>query len=270
MSLDLLQSQIRTLKCPFSLLLCPGIACNMSNERDLEYDFMKAISVTAGILPAVTIKTAAFLSFGSSGAQALGRVINEARSAGLYVIADARLNEIGKTGEMMAEAYLGEGAFASDAVTVDAYLGSEVFYPLLEKCKNFDREIIVLSRMDNRSAGEIMDLISGDRFVYKAVAELAMRNGRKFITECGYSRVMISLGMKHMSDLRMMRKRMEETFFYVTTGVSRQSPYDLAPAFDRYGHGAIVEIVCELDKYNDLSAELIRRRDEFKQVIQIL
>ena len=45
MSLDLLQSQIRTLKCPFSLLLCPGIACNISNERDLEYDFMKAISV---------------------------------------------------------------------------------------------------------------------------------------------------------------------------------------------------------------------------------
>ena len=270
MSLDLLQAQIRTLKCPFSLLLCPETVCKLPDLQDLEYNFKKAISAAEGILPAVTIKTAAFLAFGSPGAQALSLIINEAKSAGLYVISDAGLNEIGGTAELAARAYLGEGAYCSDAVTVDAYLGSEVFYPLLEKCENFDRGIIVLARRDNRSAGEVMDLISGDRFVYKAVAELAARNGRKLIAKCGYSRVMVSVGMKHMSDLRMMRKRMENTFFYVTAGVSRQSPCDLAPAFDRYGHGAIIEIMCRTDKNYELKAELVRLSDEFKQVIQIL
>lgn len=263
MSVTALQDGIRKLKCPFSLLVSPGLHCGGY------YDFSRhLIEAAQGIVPCVTVRAAPFLSRGAKGAEELERVLLFARESGFYVISDARLNETDEAGELLAETFLGGGVFSSDAVTVDAYLGSDVLLPLLERCEKHEKAIIILARRDNRSAGELQDLVSGDRLVYRAVADLAARFGRKQMTDIGYSRVCVSLGLRHPSDLMKLRKRLETTFFYLTGDTGINSLDDFRPGFDRFGHGALIEAAIDAD--GDVAATLQSLKDEFRKIVQIV
>ena len=275
MALEQLQNRIRQMKTPLALLIEP---LPDQNAEQAGLHCRQMCQAVAELLPAVTLRAASFFALGAEGAAQYGASLSYARSLGLYTVADARLNEVGAAGEAMAAAFFEREIYPCDAVTMDSYLGSQAYTPLLARLEAQDKELIVLARRDLRSALEFQDIIAGDRYIYRVTADLALRMGDGIKTAGGYSRVIISVGMKYMSDLRKMRQRMESVFFYLTGGESRQIPDDFAPAFDRSGRGAIIEIGGALsslwagssfDRPETVAEEVCAFRETLRKAIQV-
>jgi orotidine-5'-phosphate decarboxylase len=86
------------------------------------------------------------------------------------VILDAKRADVGNTAERYAiEAFERYGA---DAVTVNPYLGGDALEPFL---RHADKGVVILCRTSNPGAGELQDLMVGNRPLYLVVAELAAR-----------------------------------------------------------------------------------------------
>jgi orotidine-5'-phosphate decarboxylase len=83
---------------------------------------------------AVKPQMAYFERFGAAGLEALARVCERTRAAGVPVIVDAKRGDIGSTMAGYGQAYFGRGApLRSDAVTVTAYLGLRALAPLFDE-----------------------------------------------------------------------------------------------------------------------------------------
>lgn len=249
------------------------------------------IDALCGIVPAVKPQSAYYEMLGPDGAVALKKTMDYAKSKGLYVILDAKRNDIGSTAEAYSSAYLGcvtvgsstISPYACDSITVNAYLGSDGINPFIQTCKAYDKSIFALVKTSNPSSGELQDLITGDRNLYTAVGDLISRISADTIGEYGFSCAGAVVGATYPSDMRALRKRLENTFFLVPGyGAQGGGAEDVAPAFNVYGHGAIINssraIMCAwkktdgdgLDFGEAARAEAIRMRDDIKQYITIV
>jgi orotidine-5'-phosphate decarboxylase len=84
------------------------------------------------------------------------------------VILDSKRGDVPSTAEMYAmEAF---DRYHADAVTVNAYLGSDTLSPFLNRK---ERGVIILCRTSNPGAGEIQDLESNGKKIYRIIAEKA-------------------------------------------------------------------------------------------------
>lgn len=89
---------------------------------------------------------------------------------GIPVILDAKRGDIGATAQKYAaEAF---DRYEADAVTVNPYLGGDSLEPFLERK---DKGVIVLCRTSNPGAGDLQDLESGGKKIYRIIAEKAVR-----------------------------------------------------------------------------------------------
>jgi len=209
------------------------------------------IDALADLVPAVKPQSAYYEMLGPAGVMALYKTVVYAKSKGLYVILDGKRNDIGPSAEAYAEAYLGRvtvgkaelSAFDADSLTINAYLGSDGVSPFLNACKRFDKSIFALVKTSNPSSGELQDLLcgGGDRTLYTAVGDLLERISLDSVGEYGYSAVGAVVGATYPSDAQALRRRLKNTFFLVPGyGSQGGSAEDVAPCFDRYGRGAIV------------------------------
>ena len=82
------------------------------------------VEAFAGTVAAIKPQVAFFERHGSAGMAELERLIADASTAGLIVIADAKRGDIDSTAEAYADAWLGDASpLAADAVTAHPYLG---------------------------------------------------------------------------------------------------------------------------------------------------
>jgi orotidine-5'-phosphate decarboxylase len=81
------------------------------------------VEACAASVCAIKPQLAFFEARGMDGMRALTEVIALARRLGLLTVADAKRGDIGSTSAAYAEAFLGDGDFGCDAVTVNPYLG---------------------------------------------------------------------------------------------------------------------------------------------------
>jgi len=249
------------------------------------------IDALCDIVPAVKPQSAYYEMLGPAGVLALYKTVNYAKSKGMYVILDGKRNDIGSTAEAYAEAYLGRvtvgnaklPAFDADSLTVNAYLGSDGILPFLEMCKQFDKSIFALVKTSNPSSGELQDLLCGDRNLSTAVGDLMARIARDTIGEYGYSAIGAVVGATYPSDAQVLRRRLENTFFLVPGyGAQGGGAADVAPCFDRYGRGAIINssraILCAWKKteagdgsdYQEAARqEALRMQKDIAQVVAI-
>jgi len=117
------------------------------------------------IVPAVKPQSAFYEALGPFGVFTLSKTCDYARKKGMYVILDGKRNDIGSTAAAYSTAYLGKikiGSkeylpFDADALTVNAYLGSDGIKPFIEAAIKYDKAIFALVRTSNPSAGEIQD-----------------------------------------------------------------------------------------------------------------
>ena len=112
------------------------------------------IDALCGTVPAVKPQAAYYEMYGWPGMRALAETIAYAKEKGLFVITDGKRNDIGATMEAYAAAHLGRvkvgsslvEPFGGDALTVNAYLGSDGIRPLLSVCRDRDAAFLFWSK----------------------------------------------------------------------------------------------------------------------------
>ena len=222
--------------------------------------------------------------YGWQGVRTLCETIAYAREKGMFVITDAKRNDIGTTMEAYAKAHIGTtdidgvkaDAFGTDALTVNGYLGTDGIKPLLEICNTQDKGIFVLVKTSNPSSGELQDRILDDNVtVYRTMGNMCESWGADTMGKYGYSSVGAVVGATYPEQLGELRSVLKHTFFLVPGyGAQGGGAKDVAPAFDENGLGAIINssrgIMCAWKKEGcapeEFAAaarrEALRMRDE--------
>lgn len=226
MSISNLQQRIRSCKTPVALGLRADESAlshallNQFTElhgegtcaviEALRYQGCRVLERAAGLLPAVYLDVMSYLRYGVLGMEVLINLCDNAHNLGYYVIADCRTDTPEGWFDVLPEA---------DAITVMPYVGGDCC------AVGEDKAAFAVLRTANASAGEVQNLMSGDRRLYQAVGEQMARRGAGAVVETGYS-----------LDIRELRRRLEKTFMILTNCDGEAASY----AFDEYGHGALV------------------------------
>lgn len=265
MSIDVLQDKIRKKKNPSMLGLDPSAELIPEWLLQESYDRMGKtaealadayLRFCAAILhalketvPAVKIQSACFDVLGAAGNTVMQKLMSEAQELGYYVVLDSMRGDAPHIAQMMADSVFG-GKLADgvenipwpcDSITLNGYLGSDSVKPFLPYCGDGGKSAFILVKTSNKSGREVQDLISGDRVVHTAMADLVMRwSGNKF-GKFGFAPVGAVMPATDARVLAAMRKRYDRIFFLVAGygaqgGIARHAAY----AFDEFGHGAVV------------------------------
>ena len=235
------------------------------------------------IVPAVKPQAAYYEMYSPAGVKTLYKTQEYARSRGMYVITDAKRNDIGTTMEAYATAHLGRvrvgsaefEPFLGDALTVNGYLGGDGIKPLVNICRENDKGFFVLVKTSNPSSGELQDKIIDGMTVYEIMGNMCEQWGRELNGVYGYSGVGAVVGATYPEMLTELRKKLPSTFFLIPGyGAQGAGAKDIVGAFDKNGLGGIVNssrgIMCAYQKqkcderqYAEAARrEAIRMRDE--------
>jgi orotidine-5'-phosphate decarboxylase len=200
----------------------------------------RVIDAVAPIVPAVKPQIAFYEKHGIDGLKAFIKTIKHAKKRGLVVIEDVKRNDIGSTAQAYAEAHLGK-AFNGDAVTVNAYLGSDGVKPFAEKIKH-GKGFFVLVKTSNPSSTELQDKkLAGGNKVYEEMGKLVHEWGKNSVGANGYSAVGAVVGATFPKEAERLRQIMPNTPFLVPGyGAQGGGAKDVVPCFNDDGMGAIV------------------------------
>lgn len=211
----------------------------------------KLLVTLAEIVPAVKLNTAFFEVLGADGISVMQKLCAQAKSLGYYVILETMRTDLEAAASLQAQTYLGDqscfaekvpGLYEADALCIGAFTGSDGIKPYLPYCKEKSKNIFILTKTPNKSSREVQDLISGDRVIYTVMMDLIMRWSVDVFAKSGYSQLGAVIGATHPQVLREMRDKYDRLFFLVTGyGVSGGMAKDVQHAFDKFGHGAVVE-----------------------------
>ena len=171
----------------------------------------------AGRVAAVKPQSAFFEVLGPAGSAVLARVIHEARARNLLVVLDAKRGDVGSTAEAYAAAYLELGApLASDAITVNAYLGLDSLEPFCAAAARSGGGLFVVLRSSNPGARDFQDLRVGERPLYERVAEaLAPRLSKLRAPETDWSGLGVVVGATWPEESRRVREILPRSLFLV-------------------------------------------------------
>ncbi len=141
----------------------------------------EVVAASAGVAACVKPQIAFFERFGSAGFVALERVFEDARQAGLLVIADAKRGDIGSTFAAYADAWLSPGSpLEADALTVSPYLGFEALSGAFAHVRAHGKGLFVLAATSNPEAREVQRAVREDG---RTVANAMVEDARAFNSE---------------------------------------------------------------------------------------
>jgi orotidine-5'-phosphate decarboxylase len=211
----------------------------------------RLIDATADLIPAVKLQSAFYEQYGIPGLSALKDTTKYARKKGLIVIIDAKRNDIGRTAEAYARAYLDktewvdgsqQSVYEADAITLNAYLGWDGIKPFVDRCTSRGKGLFILVRTSNPSATDLQDLALADgRTVSEAMADLVAAWGQDQVGTCGYSSVGAVVGATWPEQARSLRRRMSQTFILVPGyGAQGGTAKDAIQGFGPDGKGGLV------------------------------
>jgi len=277
MAIDVLQEKIRKCKNPVMVGLDPYLPilpqhivndAFAANGQTIEgataaYERFctELIDALKNVVPAVKLQSACFEALGAQGIALMQKLSKYATELGYYVLIDSMRSDIGPVAEIHAQAMfdsvpIGQERYPlyqCDALTVNGYLGTDGIQPFLPYCKNAGKNIFVVLKTSNKSSREVQDLLSGDRVVYTAMADLLMRWSNGLYGKNGYSEIGAVVGATYPQTLKMLREKYDRMFFLVPGyGTQGGTAKKVQFAFDRFGHGAIIaasrSIICAWQK----------------------
>jgi orotidine-5'-phosphate decarboxylase len=198
------------------------------------------IEACASSIVAVKPQLAFFEARGIEGMRALTEVLRFARGRGLITIADAKRGDIGSTSAAYAEAFLGDGDFAADAITINPYLGADAIMPFVARIRS-GHGLLVLVKNSNPSSGEFQDLEASGKPLWEAVAGRVRGWGDDFIGKSGLSSVGAVIGATYPHHLKRARELMPNAVILVPGyGTQGGTAKDAAGAARADGSGIIV------------------------------
>ena len=307
MSFDALQEKIRSKKNPTVAGLDPKpeqipphilkasyetYGETLQGAAEAVWTFNKGlIDALCDVVPAVKPQAAYYERLGWRGLEVMERTIAYAREKDLFVIADIKRGDIGSTAQAYADAWLGETrvgeashpVFNADCVTLNGYMGSDTIEPFVEACKAGDKCLFLLVKTSNPGSGELQNMVAGDRLVYKVMGDMTAKLGKGTEGRYGFHLAGAVVGATYPSDMRELRRRLEHTFFLVPGyGAQGGTAEDVQYAFNKYGHGAIVNasrsIMCAWQKtgvdgadYQEAArAAVVAMRDDIRKYVTIV
>ncbi len=207
------------------------------------------IAVAAMHVAAVKINSAYFERYQWRGWQVYGRLVQEARDAGLLVIGDVKRADIGHTAEQYAAATLADSNFGDlghtagpDAITINPYFGGDGIKPFTDLAQKTGKGVFILLRTSNPSAGEIQEIPAADgQPLYQHVADHIASWGQGLMGSSGFSAVGAVVGATTRDSLIQLRRALPHTLFLIPgIGAQGGNLQDCAHVFDRAGHGAVI------------------------------
>lgn len=159
------------------------------------------VEASAGVAACVKPQVAFFERFGSAGFAALERVLADARSAGLLVIADVKRGDIGSSFAAYADAWLAPGSpLEADAMTVAAYQGFGSLSGALAHVRDHGKGLFVLAATSNPEAREVQSAVRADG---RTVARSVVDDARAFSAEHEPDALVGSVGVVLGATLRL-------------------------------------------------------------------
>ncbi len=250
MSIDLLQEKIRKLKNPSVVDF--GVTPEHLPQHLLDEEgsvlgaycrfCRELLEGLRGLVPAVRFSFATFALMSPEGMVELSKLLEEARTMGYYVILDGPAVLSPWDGDRTASWCLREGSrYPCDGLAIMPYIGSDAIKPFIPYCRDGGKDLFLIIRTANKSAPELQDLLTGNRQVHVAAADLVNRYGDPILGKCGYSRVCALVSATAPNSIRNLRAKYGRTFLLVDgldypSGNAKNCSY----AFDRLGHGAAV------------------------------
>lgn len=214
------------------------------------YQFGRAIiDAVADIAVAIKPQFAFYEQYGPWGMHALLQTVEYAKTQGVLVIGDAKRGDIGSTAEAYAQAYLGGltkdsepvWSMGLDALTVNAYLGSDGVQPFLQAAARTGNGIFALVKTSNPSSGELQDQLIAEEPVYALMARLVEQWGGELRGASGYSSLGAVVGATYPQEAAALRQLMPRSIFLVPGyGAQGATADDVVPAFNHDGLGAVV------------------------------
>jgi orotidine-5'-phosphate decarboxylase len=189
---------------------------------------------------AVKPQLAFFEARGIDGMRVLAEVLRFARGRGLITIADAKRGDIGSTSAAYAEAFLGDGDFSSDAITINPYLGADAIMPFVNSIRA-GRGVFVLVKNSNPSSGEFQDLEASGKPLWEAVAGRVRGWGDDYLGSSGLSSIGAVVGATYPKHLKRARELMPNAIILVPGyGTQGGTANDAVMAARADGSGIIV------------------------------
>jgi len=201
------------------------------------------LDATDDLIACAKPQSAFFEALGVPGVIALAQVLADLRERGIPAILDAKRGDIGTTAEAYAAAYLADGVFAADALTVNAYLGLDTLEPFLDAAVANERGVFVLVKTSNPGSGDVQDVATDDgRRVHERLADaLTARAEQLPVDADGYTALGAVVGATYPAELAALRARLPRSLLLVPGyGAQGGTGADAAGAFDPAGLGAVV------------------------------
>ena len=250
MSIDHLQMKIRKMKSPIAVCFSldksqiPEAFFKGSNEWFSSYtQYAKALMCALKeSVPAVRFSFASFSAYGLRGISVLVDLISYAKMVGFYILLDLPELFSHHDAALVADAVLDEKSeWQADGLVLSGYIGSDAVKPFVEKIRGSNKDIFLVLRTANHSAGEIQDLRTGSRLVHIVMADLAKRMGESTLNACGFSSVGGVCSSNAADSLRILRDKYPNMFLLVDGyDYSVVNAKNASLAFNNLGHGGLV------------------------------
>ena len=247
MSIDKLQEKIRKLKNPSMVDLSvdmsqvPPHILSEEHSEILAYErySRELLDGLKGIGPAVRFSMGRFSLLGPDGLFLMSRITRYAKEQDYYVLLDAP-EMLSPSAAKAAAQVLGEtgSLYPCNGIVFSAWLGSDIlkaFLPLAKKGKS----LFPVVRAANKSAAEIQDLLTGNRLVYTAAADIINRQGETVVGKYAYSQIGVVAAASSADSLRALRGKYPKLFLLLDGfDYPNANAKNCSFAFDKLGHGA--------------------------------
>lgn len=239
MSVDALQEKIRKTKNPCVLCLDTAGDCVPPQFDGLCAYYEALLRRLKGVIPGVRVSFGSFALLGGEGLRLLARITELAAELGYYVILDAPELLSAQAAEQAAGVLGTEDCgFAWDGLVLPAYGGSDVIRPFAKLTKN-GKALFPVVRTANRSAAELQDLLSGNRLVHVAAADIISRVGEDFPGKFGYNQIGALAAASSADSLRSLRTKYPKLFLLLDgMDYPNANAKNCSLAFDKLGRGA--------------------------------
>ena len=194
--------------------MTPDKDATVESVRDFSFELLGRIT---GKVSTIKPQAAMFERLGPAGMQLLAEICNEAIAAKLLVIIDAKRGDIGSTATAYASALLGHDApFASDALTVNPFLGLDTLKPFLDAAATTRSGVFALVRTSNADADDIQGFTDGDGVpVFRHLAQKLKPLVEASVAKCGFSSLGIVAGATWPDETALLRRILPQALFLV-------------------------------------------------------
>ena len=125
--------------------------------RDFSHELLARFR---GKIPVIKPQSAMFERLGPQGMMIMADLCREAIAENMLVIMDAKRGDIGSTARAYAAGWLGpDAAFASDALTINPYLGMDSLEPFFTQAAKTQSGLFVLVRTSNKGSADIQQQV---------------------------------------------------------------------------------------------------------------